>query len=291
MKQVHIAALVIGLTGGAFALSCRIQARTSPLPPSHTPSAGAALLGQSRLGLSGYFYAMADLYFHRGVPHQHEEAIHSTWFQKRRTELKPHAHLHATGHAAQEVLPWLRLATALNPHNVDFLLLAAFWLHHKAGSIDLAHRLLKDAQADNPFEYEIQLERGRLYLYENNIPAARRCCDAALAFWPSRLAPAETEARRDRARILLYRSLIHELDGEREKAVAGLREILRLFPERTHLRDRIRTLAQGREPVLLENAVWNNLLQSEGEHSMLCSEGHADHHEHEKKRVHGPDCE
>jgi tetratricopeptide (TPR) repeat protein len=188
------------MVGAAFALSCQIQARTPVRNHEGYRSAGAALLGESRLGLSGYFYEMADLYFHRGIEHEHEEAIHDTWFQARLAELKPHGHQHATGQASHEILAWLRLATAMNPHNVDFVLLAAFWMHHEAGQIELAQQILKDAQVANPFEYEIQLERGRLYLYQNNVEQARRRFDAALAFWPSQLAATDEDARLDRAR-------------------------------------------------------------------------------------------
>jgi len=274
--------LLVLLTGGAFALSCQIHARTPVPAHAHARhrSAGAALLGESRLGISGYFYEMADLYFHRGVAHKRDEAIQGTWFQKRRAELRPSLHAHAVGAASREVLPWLRLATMMNPHNVDFILLAAFWLHHEAGERELAQELLKSAQADNPFQYEIQLERGRFYLYQGAVPEARRCFDAALAFWPSQLSPTHEDARHDRARALLYRSLIHEVDGEPQQAVAGLREILELFPERTHLQERIETLVRGDEPSLLGASLWNNLLQSEDEGSMLCNAADAEEHVH-----------
>ena len=254
--------------------------------PTHAKhrSAGAALLGESRLGISGYFYEMADLYFHRGVAHEYDEAINGTWFQNRLSELRPSLHLHAEGSASREILPWLRLATAMNPHNVDFQLLSAFWLHHEAGEIELAQALLKHAQVANPFEYEVQLERGRLYLYQGAVTEARRCFDAALAFWPSHLNPTDEDARKDRARILLYRSLIHEAEGEQEQAVAGLSEILQLFPERTHLRERIEILRRGEEPALLGASVWNNLLQSEDERSMLCGSAEAEGH------IHGEHC-
>ncbi len=274
------------MVGGAFALSCRIQAHS---PVRHHPdhrSVGTALLGESRLGISGYFYEMADLYFHRGVPHEHEEAMHGTWFQKRLDDIRPTVHAHAEGQASREVIPWLRLATTMNPHNVDFLLLAAFWLRHEAGELELAQHLLKQAQVDNPFEYEIQLERGRLYLHQGDVNQARRCFDAALAFWPSHLDPTHEDARQDRARLLLYRSLIHEVNGEPEQAIAGLREILERFPERTHLRERIETLQRGDEPALLGASLWNNLLQSEDEGSMLCGRGHEEEHHEAEHRHH-----
>jgi len=244
------------------------------------------LLGESRMGISGYFYEMADLYFHRGVPHEHEEAIHGTWFQQRLAEVRPSTHLHAEGQASHEIVPWLRLATTMDPHNVDFLLLAAFWLRREAGELELAQELLKVAQVTNPYQYEIQLERGRLYLYQGAIAEARGCFDAALAFWPSHLDPTDDGARHDRARALLYRSLIHEVDGETEQAIAGLREIMVLFPERRHLQDRIEMLAHGDEPSLLGASVWNNLLQTEDERSMLCGAEDAEEHVHDEHRNH-----
>jgi tetratricopeptide (TPR) repeat protein len=279
--------MIVVAIGGAFALSCQIQARMTPPPDGAHASAGAALLGESRLGLSSYFHEMADLYFHCGVEHTRHEAIHGTWFQQRLAALRPSLHKHTDRQASREIVAWLRLATAMNPHDVDMVLLAAFWLHHEVGERELAQQMLKDAQVANPFDYEIQMERGRLYLYDGDVSAARGRFDAALAFWPGALLPDDDTTRHDRARLLLYRSLIHEVEGERSEAVAGLREILLLFPERTHLRNRIATLESGAEPALLGHRVWNNLLQSEDERSMLC-ETDADHPE--DAHVHSEDC-
>ncbi len=221
------------------------------------------------------------------MAHEHDEAIHDTWFQKRLAELRPSVHLHAEGQASREIIPWLRLATTMNPHRVDFILLAAFWLRHEAGEPELAEDLLKEAQVHNPFQYEIQLERGRLQLYQSNVAKARDCFDAALAFWPSGLDPSHKDIRQDRARILLYRSLIHEVDSEPEQAVAGLREILDMFPERSHLQDRIETLERGDKPSLLGASVWNNLLQSEDEGTMLCDAADVEEDAHGE---HGTHC-
>ncbi|MBT3296954.1 MAG: hypothetical protein HN919_01600 [Verrucomicrobia bacterium] len=281
------AAWLVVLVGGAFALSCQIQARMTPQPKDAPASAGAALLGESRLGLASYFHEMADLYFHCGVAHTRHEAIHDTWFQKRLTALRPSLHKHADRQAAREIVAWLRLAATMNPHDVEIVLLAAFWLHHEVGERELAQQMLKEAQVANPFDYEIQMERGRLYLYGGDVAAARARFDAALAFWPGARAPDNDTARHDQARLLLYRSLIHEVDGERREAIAGLREILLLFPERTHLENRIATLESGAEPALLGGHVWNNLLQSEDERSMLCE---TDADDTKAAHVHGEDC-
>jgi tetratricopeptide (TPR) repeat protein len=274
--------MMILAVGVAFALSCQIQARLAPLPAPGHRSAGAALLGESRLGFASYFYEMADLYFHCGVDHHHEEGLHDTWFQRQLDELRPNLHKHASGQASREVLPWLNLAVRMNPRDVNTVLVSAFWLHHEAGELELAQALLKEAQVANPGDYEIQLERGRLYLYQGRVAEAKARFDAALAFWPGPRRQPETDLQQDRARLLLFRSLIHEVEGERAQASAGLRAILEIYPERTHLQDRIAVLERGEEPALLGHHVWNNLLQSEDKRSMLCDVAEHDEHEHDE---------
>jgi len=272
------------LIGGAFALSCHIMARTPPLRSNEEHSAGAALLGESRLGVGLYFYEMADLYFHCGVGHATHEGIEDTWFQERLHVLRPSLHQHAEGQSSREIVPWLLMAAKMNPHALDLILVGAFWLHHEAGELAMAQQLLIEAQIANPYQYEIQLERGRLYLHMGNVAAARDRFNAALAFWPSDRPPDDPAARNDKARLLLYRSLVHEVEGEKDQAIAALRESLRLYPERVHLEERIATLEAGDEPALLGPHIWNNLLQSEGKRSILCGAVESEAH------VHSEDC-
>ena len=270
---------MILLAGGAgsFVLACHIHAvHSHPGMPAAQRGAATAFLGESRMGLAGHCYEVADLYFHRGVPHRDAEGISGTWFQQLLARTSPAAHVHLNGQDVRELLPWLRLATRMDPHNVDTILVAAFWLATDAARPDLAQQMLQNAQVDNPFDYEIQLERARIFLRMDEVPRARDALEAALTFWPGRHDADSRDARHDRARILLYRAMIHEVDGEPRAAIAGLREILTIHPDWRFLLERIETLERGEAPALVAPGVWNNLLQKDSNAHMLCHREHAD---------------
>ena len=64
---------MILLAGGAgsFVLACHIHAvHSHPGMPAAQRGAATAFLGESRMGLAGHCYEVADLYFPRGVPHR-----------------------------------------------------------------------------------------------------------------------------------------------------------------------------------------------------------------------------
>jgi len=158
-------------------------------------------------------------------------------------------------------MPWLRLATIMNPHDVRIYLDAAFWLAHEAARPDIAEKVLLEAQVNNPFNYQIQTDRGRIFLMQHNMENAKTAFDAGLAFWPGREDKDTFECRNNKARLLLYRAMLHEADGNLAEAVSCLREILKLFPERKELLDRIKDLKEGKEPSLLASKVWSDMLK------------------------------
>jgi hypothetical protein len=254
------------LWAGAFSLACLVSARPldrQAMEPVR--SVTGALLGASRLGLSSYFYEMADLYFHRGIEHTVTEGFQDSLFQSALSEVSPRGHLHIAGSNVKEMMPWLWVAIEMDPHNVDLYLVAAFWLAGDGNRPDLADEILRLGQCEIPFSYQIQLERGRIGLKHGNLAAAKGAFDAGLAFWPGKDDPNSQGTRADRASLLLYRALLHEADGERPEAIVQLREILKMFPERKSLESRIRTLEAGNEPSLLASGLWRSILQQEDE--------------------------
>jgi hypothetical protein len=63
--------------------------------------------------------------------------------------------------------------------------------------------------------------------------------------------------------MLLYRALIHEIYRENDKAIARLQEIIKIFPERTALNDRISELRKGDKPSLLATFARDDMLQND----------------------------
>lgn len=258
--------LLILTWGLAFCMSCRIMnIITSGQPGKGTDSAAEMILGESRAALSAHFYEQADTYFHGGWEHQSQEAFRNGVFQKMQNEISPRFHIHLEGDAIKEIMPWMRLATMMNPADVRIYLDTAFWLAHESARPDIAEQVLQEAQINNPFNYQVQLERGRLFLMEKKVTEAKNAFDAGLAFWPGRVKMDEYELNDGKARLLLFRALIHETEGKKADAIMCLKEITRIFPERTTILARIRNLEEGKEPSLLASRLWSDMLRDDAD--------------------------
>ena len=272
---------MLGLTGLVFTLSCLLVVVRPVEGESGERSVAAALFGESRLALSGHFYEMADMYFHRGVEHIREEAFSDGFFQKIYAEFSPRKHVHVAGHDVNEIMPWLKLAIRMDPHNVELYTVTAFWLATEGGHPNIALNVLHQALAHNPYCYQAQLELGRIYLRMERLQEAKRAFDAGLAFWEKAAQKESRDARWDKAALLLYRALLHEADGETELAAAQMREVVSMFPERKGLLARIAALEKGESPLVNARRYWKNVLVEETKQRAACKHTaeHEDHHE------------
>jgi tetratricopeptide (TPR) repeat protein len=257
---------VLALWTATFSLSCwRDIVGDSTAPPGGRRAAGAmdAMLGAGRSAVGGGMFDLADLYFHRGVQRSAPASSRDWALQRLARQISPEGRAHREGGDVREIMPWLWLAVRARPDHVDTYLVASFWLATAIGRRDLAIQLLTEAQQNIRCAYEIQLEKGRLYLRERRLAEAKSAFDAGLAFWPGDRDPRERDARLDQARLLLYRALLHETDGELAKAAANLRAIVTLFPDRSYLLDRAAELESGRSSALAASDYWQRLLDGE----------------------------
>ena len=266
---------LVAVWTAAFSLSCRL----SVLPidaaqEGNEYSTARALLGESRVALSGHFYEMADLYFHRGAGHKQEKAFEGDFFQRIAGVVSPQEHVHISGQNITEIMPWLWLAIRTNPHNVELYLVTAFWLAGKIDRPDLAQEVLVDAQRNNPRSYEVLLEWGRLCLKQGKQEAARHKLDAALALWPGTQAPESESARQDKRNILIHRGLLYEVEGANDQAIAAYREVVALFPGQRSLRKRTNALSRGDTPSVLATHLRAVMLEDHRKARLRCSREH-----------------
>ncbi len=260
MKAPAYAAIVLWML--TFFLSCRIFATMVGDPAkASTDSFAGMILGESRIALAWYFYRQAETYFHAGWERRKNEAFSGSIYQKIAGKISPRHHIHLSGPKIKEIMPWLSLATRMDPHNTDFFFDAAFWLAHDVNRPDLAEQVLYTAHIENPYNYQVQFERGRIFLMQHTVDDAKRGFDAGLAFWPGKNDSDSEDAMDWKAKLLLYRALLHEADGEKEKAIANLREILELFPDRISMLERIHELEDGKEPSLLASKIWSDMIK------------------------------
>jgi tetratricopeptide (TPR) repeat protein len=244
---------------GAFVLAALLTA-SAPIGPDEGGSVTDLLFGSSRRVLSAELYDRADAYFHRGVAHREKRVERHDWIQRLRADISPEAHRHAEGLNSSEIIPWLRLATDADPHNVEAWLVASFWLETGMQRPDLAEQVLREAQRHNPGDYRVLLDRARLYLRTARFSEGANVLDAALARWPGSLDPDDRQSLLDKAELLTYRAFLHEIEGHPREAAAGFKNVLAIFPERTYIEARRRELESGTVPsdsarALLERGV------------------------------------
>jgi tetratricopeptide (TPR) repeat protein len=242
--------LAVALWIAAFSLSCGLY--ISDLSERAFHAAGqdslvGALFTEARHALSGTFYRTADTYFHKGAEYTEQRKLAWHPFEKLNLKVSPASHVHAGGREVKEIMPWLHLATVADPHNVEAFLVAAFWLRTEAGRPDLALRILKEARWKNPMNPRIELARARALLAQKELSKARSALEAGIAFLEEWKKKDPSEYKYVAGRLLSYSALLHQISGEKEKAIAELERVLSLFPERKGLRKRIDELKSGRK--------------------------------------------
>lgn len=239
--------LILALWGFAFALACRLTGM--PEPQKNADSGLVAkLFGGARFEISEQFYEQADRVFHKGVGHSRPDAF-KDWFARMRDEVSPSGHFHLHNEDVFEIMPWLYFATHADPGNIEAYIVAAYWLAGDGGRPDLAEQTLNEALRNNPSDYRVYMEKGNLALKEGKYEKAARFLDAAFSRLSGTANPDKDQERVDLAEMLTYRGLLYEIDNNPENALRCYREVARMFPGRTQLKERITGLEKnGRSP-------------------------------------------
>lgn len=264
----------------AFALSCRLPRDAFMPGAEEADSVALEALGASRAIMGGQLYEAADRTFHMGVGLYRPPAF-TSWFMRMGQAIAPVGHVHLQAAGVNELVPWLYLATRADPHNVEAYIVAAFWLAGEGERPDLAERVLHEARANNPKDYRIYLEKGRLALKKGAAAEAARMFDAALRLWELDAGTDKIQAKLDRAEIQIYRGLLREADGDVPRALTCYRDVLELFPERSGIRERIAELSGTGHARVAPAAMWQTIMF---QRRHVCereqAEEHAGHAEH-----------
>jgi tetratricopeptide (TPR) repeat protein len=199
------------------------------------------LFSKTRFEFSNQFFTEADVVFHKGVAYRQPAAL-DDWFVKMRKETAPsgHAHLHEEG--VLEIMPWLYFATQADPGNVEAYTVAAFWLAGEGGRPDLAEQVLNEALRNNPSDYRVYLEKGKLALKSGAYLKATRLLTASLSCYPKTPYDEKEQMRIDLAEILTYLGLLYEIQGNCGNALNCYREVVKMYPGRLQMKERLKEL-------------------------------------------------
>lgn len=278
---------VLSLLVAGAAMSARL-AESAVASGSQIPSSIAEqLLGNSTKALAEYsYYKMADQFYHKGQDH-YEETAFVDFFQRMKEKTAPAGIVHLKGNEMKESLAWMRMAMSLDPGNVEYAIVASYWLERELGRSDLAFQALDEAAALNPGSYLVHIGRGRLLAKTNRKAECRRAFETALKYWPGTSDPANEDVRMHRREILSYLAILAELDGDLGRAAAYLKATINMFPQKSEaVRKRLAQVENGGTPKESLLQTWNALLR---ENSYECDHGHEDHageHEHEDGNTH-----
>ncbi len=250
---------------GIAITAAQLKERALLVPSEQPADLAERLLGESRRAVGAHFYEQADAYFHGGVPHTPPVAA-DTLFRRWRERLIPEAHAHIADNRIAEIMPWLRMATATDPRNVEAHLVAAYWLDRAIGRRDAAEELLRSALRKNPRDYRLRMELGRLCIRHGEWAGARDHLKTALAQWADQPLDDPEQHALDRAEILTYLGYLEEAAGRLVSAAEAYETVARDFPNREGLLRRAQMLRTGEQPPESAEQILRFLAAAENRH-------------------------
>jgi len=236
--------------------------------PSAANNVFKLLLGEGRRLFANEMFDMADAYFHSGYyPSIFDQSVtehdvadpaegktedeNSTsddflgpppdWLAALNRQFIPNRHTHLSsggpsGHMSeedvQEILPWLKLATDMNPQMIDSYTVGVYWLRrlHKP---EQARDFLFEGLHNNPGNSELLFDLG--LLYDEDFHDARRARNtwlAALRCWQAQGDIARTSVNGKRLYDNITMNLAHSaaIAGDWPQAVKYLEMAKRVSP-------------------------------------------------------------
>ncbi len=227
------------------------------------------LLGESRRAFANHVFLKADAYFHQGFypsvfdapapvskthlaeateeAHHHDHSRghahdrHRDWLEAFGCNFQPAEHRHLEGLGqAREILPWLRLAAALDPQRVDTYTVTAYWLREQLNQVKEAEAFLREGLRANPDSHEILFELGRLYAEnERDVLRARIVLELAIAKWIRQEASLPSPDHVSYRQIMGQLAALEERAGNYERALAHYTRLHRVSPNPAAVQQRI----------------------------------------------------
>ncbi|RKY42753.1 MAG: hypothetical protein DRP85_01720 [Candidatus Makaraimicrobium thalassicum] len=222
--------------------------------PAYDASFFLRLLGEGKSIVSNLSILQADLYFHGGAGHFHDEHRDGLAIGEREEHLAPVEHRHEKGRSAispfnvlfriseetevtehvhlhgdqlKEIIPWLYYAAEIDSHNVLAYTLTGFYLSDRLGNPDEGIAFLREGLRNNPDSWEVNAEIGRIYSQHlGNYTAAVRFLSRA---WG--LLQKVPHDRFQERYVLSFLARSYEALGQGSAALPFYRRINELFPD------------------------------------------------------------
>ena len=148
-----------------------------------------------------------------------------------------------TSGEVREILPWLRVAAALDPEAPETYTVTAFWLRRRMGKVTEAELLLREGLKNIPGNPAILFELGRIYFEDRNDPArARNVWRQGLKEWQKQ------EGNKPKPDLFIFEQLqahlarLEEQEGHLSDAIAHWEQLLPVSPAAVSIQAKIAEL-------------------------------------------------
>ncbi len=275
MKKFAPFAVLLLLLAACFSLATLLQVRAAGWSKrGKSDNILNVLLGDGRHLFANQFFVQADVSFHSGyypsifdqanrpkdtshltakegepAAEEHERQMNflgppRDWIERFGRHFIITEHTHLQGSREAEILPWLKLASELDPQKIETYTVAAYWLRD-LGKFKEAERFLRQGLLNNPDSYDILFELGRLY-YENNHDAARarKIWDLALRRWGEQQSAGKKPDILKLGQIADFLARLEEKEGNLSRAIQLLELSQKASPNREALQRQINELKQ-----------------------------------------------
>ena len=246
-------------------------------------------IGEGQKMFAGHFYRKADVYFHSGyypTIYDNREAVQTLhiaedsggvaskntgddelaflgsprdWIDRLSREMFPavHTELNSGGAngkedagAVREILPWLKVAAALDPEEPLTYTVTAFWLRRQTGKEREAELFLREGLKNVPGNPAILFELGRIYFEDHkDTTRARNLWRQGVAEWRKQ------EGDKPEPDLLIFAQLqghlakLEEQEGNLSEAIAHWEQLQSTSPSSAAIQAKIADLRKKQAAV------------------------------------------
>jgi tetratricopeptide (TPR) repeat protein len=248
-------------------LALQLVPRFERLGAHHSTGGLALIFGEGRSLLANEFFAKADSYYLNGYypsifdskaptdlsnPEARRDAEKygflgppRDWIDRFSRKFFPSRRTEVVGEDVREMLPWLKIASEMDPHRIELYLLGAHWLWKSLNKPDQALGFLRDGLKENPNQPELMLMMGRIYEGSLHDPErARNLWEHALKSWWTSQHGLPDPDRTLLANIAIRLASMAEKEGNLRDALVYLRVVARNTPLPEQIVEEIKYLEQ-----------------------------------------------
>jgi len=207
--------LLLLLLASGFSLATVIQPRAMTWTRrTASDSVLQVMMGDGRRLFANHFFVQADVSFHSGYypsifdqaqapkdsrhmtghndadeEKEHEREMNfmgppRDWIERFGRHFMITKHTHLAGKQEREILPWLKISSDLDPQRIETYTVASYWLRRNLNKPQEAEKFLREGLRNNPGNYQLLFELGRLYSENYHKPVhARNLWEMALRSW------------------------------------------------------------------------------------------------------------